>query len=206
MARLPSEFSSSVSPGNAERLPQAPGQEDELRLRTRRGDAEYLDINLMELAVTALLGAFVAEHRPHGPHAAPRSAQESVLYRGPHEARGALRAQGQAFAVAVVEGVHLLLDDVRHLADRTPEQLGAFHHGWSNFLVSVRAKQGARVVLDVLPRANVSREDVVHPSDGLDGPAGPAGPDSVHRFGSARFENGPVRRGAQARAESRRFR
>ena len=92
-----------------------------------------------------------------------------MLDGGAHDTRGALRAQREALVVAILEGVHLLFDDVRHLPDRAPEQLGTLHHGRADLFVSVRFQQVARVALDVLPGADCARQDVVHAADGSDG-------------------------------------
>ena len=89
--------------------------------------------------------------------------------------------RGQALAVPVVEGIHLLFDDVGHLSDRAPEQLRALHHGRPNLPISIRIEQGAGMALDVLPRRHVVGNDVVHPADG---------PDRIHGYGLARFESG----------------
>ena len=87
--------------------------------------AEGFDAHLRELAAAPFLRAFVAEHRPFGIDAL-RLLQFAVLDHRPHYAGGGFRAQGDAFVVAVVEGVHFFADDVGFFADGALEQAGLF--------------------------------------------------------------------------------
>ena len=93
-----------------------------LGVDVRTGKAERLDVDLVELAIAALLRPLVPEHRARGPQLQPRAAQQAVGDRGAHDAGGGLRTQRQAVAAGVGEGVHLLLDDVGELADGALEQ------------------------------------------------------------------------------------
>jgi hypothetical protein len=77
----------------------------------------------VELAITAALRTLVAEHRAHVPQTLRTVVQHVVLDRSAHDARGIFRAHRQIFAVQRVgKAVHLLLDDVGHLADTAHEQ------------------------------------------------------------------------------------
>ena len=81
---------------------------------------------LMELAEAAGLGPVVPEHRaeviePHG----LGLVVETVLQIGAADGRRALRAERHLLAAAVLETVHLLLDDVRFLSHRACEESGA---------------------------------------------------------------------------------
>ena len=55
--------------GEAERAPQPRQHDDLLGVDVGPGEAERLDVELVELAIAALLRALVAEHRPAGPDA-----------------------------------------------------------------------------------------------------------------------------------------
>ena len=55
--------------GQAELLPQPRQHHDLLGVDVGPGKAQRLDVELVELAVAALLRALVAEHRARGPHA-----------------------------------------------------------------------------------------------------------------------------------------
>ena len=46
-----------------EHVPQALGEKDQLGVDVRAGQAERLDVDLVELAIAAALRALVAEHR-----------------------------------------------------------------------------------------------------------------------------------------------
>jgi len=61
---------------------------------------------------------FVAEHRAGVPEALRAGVEQAVLQHGTHAGGGAFRSQRQRFAVERVDkGIHLLLDNVGHLAD-----------------------------------------------------------------------------------------
>ena len=89
------------------------------------GVPEGLAVDLVELAVAPLLRPLVAEHRPASPQPLLLVVQQPVLDGRAHQPGGRLGPQAQAVAAAVVEGVHLLLDDVGVLADRALEELRA---------------------------------------------------------------------------------
>ena len=90
------------------------GHLDHFRVDGRIGDAEHLDVELVELPVAALLGALVAEHRPQAVQLGERQGLlEAVLDEGADKAGGRLGPQGDALPALVGERVHLLLHDVR---------------------------------------------------------------------------------------------
>jgi hypothetical protein len=101
-------------------------------------EAKSFDIDLEELAIAAALWPLMAEYGPHAPHAPWRIVGEVVLDRGPHHARGELRAHRELFAIQpVLERVHLLFDDVGDFADAAHEQLGVFQDRRANLLIPV---------------------------------------------------------------------
>ncbi|MNC35159.1 hypothetical protein D3C75_836320 [compost metagenome] len=123
---------------DAQQAPQAPGQHDQLGVDVRTVEVEHFHADLVELAVAALLRALVAEHRADVPQLLwLAAADQAVLLHRAHAGGGAFRAQGQRVAVAVVEGVHLLLDDVGDLADRALEQLGELDDRHADLPVAV---------------------------------------------------------------------
>jgi len=93
---------------------------------------EGLSPDLMELPKPARLGALVAEHRADviDLTEAPLG-DKPVLEVGPDHGSRALRAQGETLVSPVLEGVHLLVDDVGPLSDRTKS--------------SVRSNMGVRI-------------------------------------------------------------
>ena len=121
--RLLSSSRTSRPTDQAELAPQRAHHQDHLGVDVRAGKAERLDVELVELAVAALLRPLVAEHRPHRPQAQRAVVERVVLDHRAHDAGGGLGAQRELVAVhRVGEGVHLLLDDVGHLAQAAHEQ------------------------------------------------------------------------------------
>ena len=87
--------------------------------------ADGFGADLEELAVAALLRAFAAEHRADVVELLEAGLLvEPVLDVGADHRGGVFGTQGEGTAVAVLEGVHLLADDVGLFADAAREQLG----------------------------------------------------------------------------------
>ena len=98
------------------------GQRDDLDVEVGVGRAERLHAQLVVLAVAAVLGVLVAERGRHVPGLPGR--HRVVLHVGPGDGGGALGAQRHQLAVAVLEDVHLLADDLAALADAAQEDAG----------------------------------------------------------------------------------
>ncbi len=103
----PIELISSRDAVEPEPAPQPRQHHDLLGVDVGPGKAERLDVELVELAVAALLRALVAEHRPGGPHALRPLVGQVVLDRRAHDARGRLGAQRQALAVQPSSNVYI---------------------------------------------------------------------------------------------------
>src|SRR5690606_38657715 len=152
----------------AKLAPQAPGHDDQLGIDVRTGQVEDLDTDLVELPITALLRAFVAEHRAAVPEVLDLPATaDAVLEHRAHAAGGAFRTQGQGIAVAVCEGVHLLLDDVGDFADGALEQLGEFHDRHADLPIAVAIQQAGHAAFKIAPQRRLLRKNVVHATNGL---------------------------------------
>src|SRR5712692_9337391 len=96
---------------------------DDFGIYQGRLGADRLGADLIELAETALLWALPAEHRADVVILLDaRNLVEPVLDVGADHRGGGFRAQGKRAAVAILEGVHLLADDVGVLADAAREQ------------------------------------------------------------------------------------
>ena len=87
---------------------------------------------------------------------------------GAHAAGGAFRTQGQAVAIAVVEGVHLFLDDIGDFADRASEQLGHLEDRHSDLTIAIGRQHGRHVTLEKLPQRTALGQHIVHTADCLD--------------------------------------
>ena len=97
------------------------------------------------LAEAARLRALVAEHRRDvGELDRLRQIGHPVLQVGAADRRGALRAQRQAVAAAILEDVHLLLDDVRRFAHAARVEVGALEGGRLDKAVAAELRLLAR--------------------------------------------------------------
>ena len=63
--------------------------------------------------------------------------EQAVRHARSHHARRGFRAQGQAFAIAISERIHLLLDDIRHFANRAFEQLSMLKQRQTNLGIAI---------------------------------------------------------------------
>ena len=111
---------------------------DDFRVLCRARRAEALDAELVELAEPAGLGFLVpvAGGQVVDLHRA-RLVEQSVFKERADRAGGALRTKGDGPSALVVEGVHLLLYDVRGIAHRPVEQFGMFEDGSADLSESV---------------------------------------------------------------------
>ncbi len=91
----------------------------------------------MELPIAPRLRPFAPEHRSHAPHSQATLAQHSVRNHRAHDAGGRFGAQRDVVLALIDEAEHLLLDDIREIADRALEQLRLLDHGDAEFLIAV---------------------------------------------------------------------
>ena len=157
----------------AQLAPQRHGQQDQLGIHLRPGKAQRLGADLVELPVAAALRTLAAEHGAHVEQALAAVVQQVVLGHGAHQAGRTLGAQRQVVGVAVLvlpvlEGVHLLLDNVGHLAQAAGEQLGVLHDRRAGVAVGEPSHHAAHRLLQPLPARRDRRQDVVHALDGGD--------------------------------------
>ena len=112
---------------------------------------DVFDADLVELAAASGGGAFPAEHRTHVVDPLFDAVHHVGVGEGAHHAGGAFGAEGQTAAAAVVEGIHLLLDDIRLVAEVSDEDIGAFEDGGPQFGVAVAPENLACGVFDFAP-------------------------------------------------------
>ena len=79
--------------GDAERLQDIPAAGDHLGVGQRLGRADQLDVDLVELAVAALLRPLVAEHRAGAEHLLRQRLGQPVGHQGAADAGGGFRPQ-----------------------------------------------------------------------------------------------------------------
>ena len=92
----------------------------------------------------------------------------AVAQTSPDHPGGGLRAQREAIAIPIVEGVHLLLNDVRRLTDGPPIELRSLQHGNPQTVVAIGVENGCRSGFDGRPAGTLLRQNIIHPADRLD--------------------------------------
>ena len=163
MPRLAIRRRSSRAPSSLEQRVQ---QHDDLGVDAGVVGADRLGADLPELAVAAGLRALVAEERPEVPelHGLRRACASRARGRRGRPAR-CPRAQQRR---TVLEGVHLLLDDVGRLPHAAREQLGVLEHRRLDAAVAGAPRGSARSVLDRLARGRVGGQHVERAARGLE--------------------------------------
>ena len=147
-----------LHPGHAELAEQVGEQHDRLGVGQRRVGPDRLGAELVELAVAARLRALVAEERAEvGELHRLRQLVHPVLEVGAADRRRPLRPQGQAAPALVLEGEHLLADDVGGAADAALEQLGVLEGRRRDRLVAGAGEDRRGGALDPRPRAAPAR-------------------------------------------------
>ena len=133
-------------------------QRDQLRVDGGVVGADGLGAELPELAKAPglrLLLAVVAAQVPELHRLGERV--HAVLEVGAADRRGALGAQRQRAPAGVLEGVHLLLDDVGRLAHAAGEELGGLEGRRLDAPVAGGLEDPARGVLEARPRDGLRR-------------------------------------------------
>jgi len=147
--------------GEPHGLENGHGKEDNLGIRFGTRVAEDLRIDLMELPETALLGAFVPEHRAHHEDLLERVVLvKPVLNVSSHQRGRGFWSEGEIPALAVRERVHLLGDNVGFLADASLEELGHLHEREFDLAESKAPEHPSGSALDSLPDLYLSGKDV----------------------------------------------
>src|SRR5690606_31010451 len=111
---------------------------------------------------TSSLRLLVAKHRTRAPDALLLIVQEAVRDHRAHDAGSRLRTQRQRVATRILEREHLLLHDVRELADRAFEKRRVLDDGHADLAIRIRSEQCARNALELVPSANLARQHVIH--------------------------------------------
>ena len=113
--------------GDPERMEESPRDLDDLGVQRGRALADALDTDLGELMLAARLGPFGTEERARVVHPnRPDLLVEMRAEHGTESSGGALGPEGEGAPAAILEGEHLLLDDVGVGAHPAAEQLSRF--------------------------------------------------------------------------------
>src|SRR5918995_6289872 len=102
-----------------------------------------------------------------------RSRGKIVFDIGPHHSGGALRAQRQRFAVAILKGVHLFLDDVGAGADAARKELGELEDGHTYFAEPIELRQTSGRIFHKTPPSDLLGQDVLDAFYALNHPISP---------------------------------
>jgi len=100
---------------DAQFLQQLIRHRQQLNIGLRLARADHFGVDLVELAVAALLRAFVTEQRPVGRDLQRRILLPAVGEEGARDPGGEFGAQGQRFPAAVVEGIHFFRHHIGRL-------------------------------------------------------------------------------------------
>ena len=126
--------------------------------------ADRLDRGLVVLAVAALLRRGVAvDRRDRIELLRLRLAMQAVLEVRAADGGRRVRAKCQRASAAVLECVHLLLDDVGAGARRPGEELGVLEDRRLDAPVAVERAEALDLARDPLPERLFGRQDVVRP-------------------------------------------
>jgi hypothetical protein len=155
---------------HTDRFTDVDDQRDRLRVGGRVLASEQLGADLRELAVASFLRALAAEHRTRVPETRDGLGPcETGFEVGPHERGRAFGAQRNPGAVAVLERVHLLLDDVGGVADRPLEELNLFEKRELYLPESIGIQHPLSRGQQLAPAARFGGQHVAEPFDGCDG-------------------------------------
>jgi len=169
LGRLPQGIELQGDAGQPQVTPQAGTHQDLFGIDIRAGKAQRLDADLMELAITPFLGAFVAKHLTDVVEPLGLVGNQVMLDDSAHATCGTLRTQRQRLAVeAVDKRVHLLLDDIGDLADGPLEQRCRLDDRQAQGAVAVALEPRTDGLLEQIPELGLVRQDIVHPAYGLD--------------------------------------
>ena len=122
----------------------------------------------MKLAVTPLLRTLATEHGPGGPQTVPLIVQQAIGDGGTHQTCRGFRPQRERIAVAVREGEHFLLDDIRIFANGALEQCCLLEQRQAHFLIAVSVEHFARSSFQEMPPRHVRGKHIVHAAQRLD--------------------------------------
>ncbi len=158
------------------RDPQFPqqliGHRQQLDIGLRLARADDLGVDLVELAVAALLRAFVAEQRAVGGELERGVLLPAVGEVGARDPGGEFGPQGERIAAAILERIHFLGDDIGGLADRAGEHLGLFEHRHLGAAEAVELADPLEGLDHEGKGFGIGAEDVLRATDRLRGAGG----------------------------------
>ena len=116
----------------------------------------------MKLTHPSCLRAVIAKHRADVEELLQAAVRiEFVLQIGAHGRRRVLWTQRQTAVTAVGEGIHLLVHDIRAVADPTLKELRVLEHRRADFTVAIAGTEIADHMLDMCPRTDRVRQYIL---------------------------------------------
>ncbi len=147
-------------------MKELPDHEDELGIEGGAQAPYGLSVYLVELPQPPRLGPLIPEHGPDGVELGDGGLLvEVVLDVGPDDRCRGLGPQGYALTSLILEGIHLLLHDVRGLPDAAGEELRPLEYGDLYLAVAVAVKRAAGGLLGPLPVLDLPGQHVLDPPD-----------------------------------------
>ena len=155
--------------GDAELAEQLVGQAQQFDIGRGFGGAQYLGVDLVELAIAPLLRPLVTEHRARGDQLQGRKLLPPLGDIGARDSRGEFGAQRQRIAALVGEGVHFLRHDIGGLADRAREHLGRLEHRHVDAAEAIQPANALERVEHLGETALLGAENVLRAADAIGG-------------------------------------
>ena len=151
---------------DAEILPKTGRQREQFDIHIGTGKAQCFATELVELAITAALRTFVAEHRAEIPQTLRCVVSDIVLNGATAHGACAFRTQSKLFAVhRIGEGIHFLFNDVGGLPHTTGKETRCLKNGRANLAVTVARRHGTRRILKLFPYTGIFGQHIVHALD-----------------------------------------
>ena len=172
---------------NAQFVQQLIGHHQQLDVGLRFGRADHFGVDLVELAIAALLRALIAEQRAVGGHLQRGELLPAVGQVGAGDPGGEFGPQGQRFVAAIPEAVHLFRDDVGRLADGAAEHFGLFEDRHFRAAKAVELAHALERFDHVGESLGVGAENVLGAANGLWGVAHGARPYPVCTLSKSRL-------------------
>ena len=109
----------------------------------------------------------MAKHGAHVIQALATVVQHGMFNGSAHHTRCVFGPQRKGFAIEVIlKGVHLLLDNIGHLAQTADKQGCRLNNRGSDIAIGIARHQRADLAFQPFPARRIRREYVVHALDG----------------------------------------
>ena len=143
--------------------------QDKFGIGARIIGTQYLDVDLMELAVAPLLRPLPPEHGTDGKEPGHGfGGMEGVFQVGADDGCRGLRSECEGFLAPVEKGIHLFLHDIGGFTYPAPEKLGLLQEGNTDLAEPEGAKNIVGRLFDMPPLVCLRRKNILETLDGGD--------------------------------------